>query len=152
MAQRSDKDGERQAFADRLKRAILWAGYRPTDQTQLGQLFGVSGQAVRKWLDGQNRPESSRLPAVARALGVRSAWLLDGEEPVTPDQLQVREGGVAETGGMAVSGEEVRLLLIWRSLSSEDRAAIRHLLSRLSGREPSGGAGPDTPELDPSGP
>ncbi len=80
----NDKDKIKQAFAERFRKALKELGYFYNEQKRTERLFGVSGQAVRKWAEGQSMPTPSRMPHVAEVLGVRRAWLQDGEEPMRP--------------------------------------------------------------------
>ena len=64
-----DKDRIRQTFATRFRKALAELGYSPNEQRVMRQIFGVSGQAVRKWAEGEALPTSSRMPQVAAVLG-----------------------------------------------------------------------------------
>lgn len=152
MASDPEIDAVREGFAGRLRHALRSNGYRATEQKVLGDLFGVSGQAVRKWLEGQTLPTAARMPMIAAALGVRTGWLRDGEGPMWRPSLEVRdqpgdagpephEGSPAFGGELAVSGDEVRLLMAYRRLSVEDQAAISRLIFRLRDRPAGGGEG-----------
>ncbi|MCU7867439.1 MAG: hypothetical protein KZQ98_02750 [Candidatus Thiodiazotropha sp. (ex Lucinoma borealis)] len=89
-------------------------------------LFGVSGQAVRKWADGQSMPTTSRMPHVATVLGVRRAWLQDGELPMRPTIGRVRGKHDTEPPDeeFSISGKEVELLHLFRALSQKERKAV----------------------------
>ena len=49
-------------------------------QEDLATAVGVDKTAVSHWETGHSRPDMSRLPAVARALGVSVDALLSGEK------------------------------------------------------------------------
>lgn len=49
-------------------------------QEALAKLIGATQPSIYKLLSGKTR-RSTRLPEIARALGVRLEWLLDGIEP-----------------------------------------------------------------------
>ena len=84
MSRYNQNDGVRQAFAARFRHALTKLGHSTSDQKEMRRLFGVSAQAVRKWAEGQALPTAARIPQVASVLGVRRAWLQDGEEPMYP--------------------------------------------------------------------
>ncbi len=108
----------RPAFAARFRQALAEAGYADAQLKELAALFGVSGQAVRKWLNAEALPGPARAPEVAAKLGVRRAWLLDGEEPVRTLVMQDTQGRYQEyqTPGLSVSAGEYRLLKNYRCL------------------------------------
>lgn len=123
MSRRTEKDTVRQAFAERFRKALEDLGLSISEQSRLRRLFGVSGQAVRKWLEGTSMPTAARMPLVAEALGVRRAWLQDGEGPM---RLGIGEAQDPVTGGcsLRLSDYEVRLLVRLRLLGEEERNAI----------------------------
>ena len=132
---RDDKDLVRQAFAGRFRKALMELGVSPNEQTRLQKLFGVSGQAVRKWAEGLATPTTVRMPEVAKILGVRRAWLQDGEEPMRPltvgsaDETGLYQKGRQELG---LSGDEARLLAVYRTLTPELRNALKAVITSLS--------------------
>ena len=136
MAGKAEKDKVRQAFTERFRLALAELGYSANEQKALGELFGISGQAVRKWVESQATPTTARMPEVAKILGVRRAWLQDGEEPMRP-----AVGIVNETTGshrpeglreMALSSEEARLLMVYRKLTPELRNALKAVITSLA--------------------
>jgi transcriptional regulator with XRE-family HTH domain len=91
-------DGERLAFATRFNLACDRGGIPPKGrgrQRAVGRLFGVSQEAARKWLEGECFPDTKRVPAMARRLGVKAEWLLAGDDPhpapYTPYILRLAE-------------------------------------------------------------
>lgn len=80
----NQNDDVRQAFASRFRLALAELGYSASEQKVMRRLFGVSAQAVRKWAEAQALPTTARMTQVASVLGVRRAWLQDGEEPMRP--------------------------------------------------------------------
>jgi transcriptional regulator with XRE-family HTH domain len=64
-------------FAEKLKTLMKLRGL---NQGELSRLCGVSQNAVSKWLSGKAEPSISNTIAVARALGVTVADLID-EDP-----------------------------------------------------------------------
>lgn len=130
------KDKVRQAFAERFRKALKELGYYPNNQQALGHLFGVSGQAARKWAYGSALPTAARLPHIAEILGVRRAWLMDGEGSMHPTTFKVAEGGPSSKGksddsDMSISVEEIRLIQEYRSLTAKQREAIRYFVALL---------------------
>lgn len=127
-----DKNNEkvRQDFAARFRKALKELGYSPSEQARLQRLFGVSGQAVRKWAEGLSMPSSSRLPAVAQTLGVRRAWLQDGEGPMRP----TTGAGPEMTEGMSLTEREVKLIIGFRKLDPVQQDAIDQLLAAIQKR------------------
>lgn len=122
----------RRGFAARFREALAELGLTPHEQARLSRLFGVSGQAVRKWAEGVAMPSSTRMPEVARVLGVRRAWLQDGEGPM-------RQGaGVVDQDDPCVclSCTEHRLITHLRLLDEPARQAVVLLIDRLAGGEP----------------
>ena len=132
----------RAEFAARLKQALSEAGHGELSQQELARLFHVTAPAVRKWLEGESMPASKRAPQVAHILGVRRAWLLDGELPIRPHQAQL--DSAAETGKsynreeaeFSLSSEEFRLVSNFRKLNSGLRRAFSKLLEEsVAGRK-----------------
>lgn len=119
------KERAQQEFAARFRKALDSMGYSPSQQALLGRLFGVSGQAVRKWTAGEALPHSSRMPYVASVLGVRRAWLQDGEEPMVPEVARVAERRGRHAEEIAVSRDEVTLLYNFRVLTPRQQDAVR---------------------------
>lgn len=89
---------ERPAFAARLNAALDAMASRDDEalsggrQTAVARLFNVSQPAAGKWLKGEAMPETKRLPAMARALGVRYEWLVAGEGPMSQNMVQEAAG------------------------------------------------------------
>ena len=135
MAAKGDKERVRQAFAARFRKALMELGVSPNEQTRLQKLFGVSGQAVRKWAEGLATPTTVRMPEVAKILGVRRAWLQDGEEPMRPSAVgSADETGLYQKGRqeMGLSGDEARLLAVYRTLTPELRNALKTVIASLA--------------------
>lgn len=135
MAGKTSKDDVRQAFAERFRRALAEMGYSANEQKLIGKLFGVSGQAARKWAEGQAMPTPSRMPQVAQILGVRRAWLQDGEGPMRPTAGAAEEGGRSRGGKRqetALTAEEARLLGLFRRLTPAQRAALNVIIATMA--------------------
>ncbi|MEW8059442.1 MAG: helix-turn-helix domain-containing protein [Candidatus Thiodiazotropha endolucinida] len=129
----NEKDKIRQEFAVRFRKALKELGFSPNQQSELQELFGVSGQAVRKWAEGQSLPTASRMPHVANVLGVRRAWLQDGEPPMRPTVGLVK--GISNTytseEELSISGEEMKLLRLFRDLTQKERKAVVEIATLL---------------------
>ncbi len=136
MQSEHNRERVRQAFAARLRQALEELGYTPRQQGRLQRLFGVSGQAVRKWLEGSALPMPSRMPELAHILGVRRAWLQDGEGPMRPF-VGVRDELPKMDEAVPLDPEEARLLASFRRLTHAQQQAIRLIIHSLS----EGGAG-----------
>lgn len=132
----------REGFAERLQLALEEAGYGESQLKELGRLFAVTPQAVRKWLAGEAMPTAEHAPLVAEKLCVRRAWLLDNELPMRP-----RLGDMAEFGqdyaadAFSLSREEFRLLLAYRSLPRRLRKLVEQLAEGMQ-QELSGASTP----------
>ena len=115
-----------EGFTERFKQALEEAGYGGYDKKELGQLFGVSGQAVAKWLRGDSIPNAERAPLVAARLGVRRAWLLDNELPARALHGAITDGdkGYSANDSLSLSGAEFKLLTDYRQLTREQQDAI----------------------------
>ena len=50
-------------------------------QEQLGELVGVTRQAVSKWESGQTAPDAATIAALCQALHVSADYVLLGKEP-----------------------------------------------------------------------
>lgn len=123
----------REGFAERLRLALDEAGYHDTQLKELGVLFAVTPQAVRKWLAGEAMPTAEHAPQVAQKLGVRRAWLLDNELPMRPKLLSMAEKGTGYAAGseLSVSSEEFRLLNDYRSLPASLRRSLEQLVEGM---------------------
>jgi len=126
----------RQGFSTRLRKALNEAGYTDSQLKEQAELFAVSAQAVRKWLNAEAVPNSSRAPEIALKLGVRRAWLLDGELPMRSVQLDVKEktGKYTESAGneLSISADEFRLVKNFRKLPRNLQSSFSATLDGIS--------------------
>ncbi len=127
----------RREFSKRFRQALTEAGHNETQLHELGSLFEVSGQAVRKWMNGEAIPTSTHAPEIALKLGVRRAWLLDGEPPMRSIQLEVREQAanyseINSEQNFSISGDEYRLLCNYRNLPTNLRKTVDSLLKGIN--------------------
>ena len=118
------------AFAERLSLALNEAGYKVNEQSKLGLLFGVSGQAVRKWLQAESMPSNTRVKRIADTLDVRSSWLIYGELPMR-DGYSVKVSESAQNYLIEISQNEQELIQNLRKLPKSTREAINHLIFSL---------------------
>ena len=127
---RSVHDG----VTERFKLALEGAGLDGYKQKDLGRLFGVSAQAVKKWLNGESIPTAERAPLIAKKLGVRRAWLLDNELP-----MSALHGAITEevghdyqpTPAISLSVDEYRLLTQYRQLPKQQQQDLSRLLASM---------------------
>ena len=78
---------EKKQFAMRLNLALDTAGFDPKGKGRhvaVANQFQVSAESARKWLAGENFPDTKRIPEIARALNVSAQWLLSGEGNMNP--------------------------------------------------------------------
>ena len=127
MTPDKNKEKVRQEFAARFRKALKDLGYSPSEQARLQRLFGISGQAVRKWAEGLSMPSSARMPQVAETLGVRRAWLQDGEGPMRPTV----GAGPDASEGTPLTEREVTLLMHFRRLDPPQQAAVALLIASI---------------------
>lgn len=128
------KDRTRQEFSARFRKALEHRKYSPAQIKRLANLFGVSITATRKWLDGISMPTSARMPDVASKLGVRRAWLQDGEEPMLPHAARPaespeRRGRPKSADIMVLSSDQLEWLGDYQHLTPEQRKAVRELVN-----------------------
>ncbi len=97
----------------------------------------MSSQAVRKWISGQTLPTSARMPQIAELLGVRRAWLQDGEPPMRPLMSQVLDTKGDYSVEQSISAEEMNLILKFRRLDTKQREIIKETVAAfLNGKAP----------------
>jgi len=132
----SDLKKGRQEFSSRLLIALAELGYHSNEQNALGKLFGVSGQAVKKWINGESTPSTARMPAIASTLGVRRAWLFDGEGAMREISVTRIEESKAEylpsSQSLSISQDESDLLYFYRRLPEPVRTTFKELLEQYA--------------------
>jgi len=111
--------------------AMRESGY--TDLKELGGLLGLTAQAVRKWRDAEAIPSAEHAPLLAETLGVRRAWLLDGEQPMRriPGVLEKSSNYTSEEN--SISPDEFKLICDLRSLPHEVRDSLVQLVETVKG-------------------
>jgi transcriptional regulator with XRE-family HTH domain len=119
----------RKEFAERLHQAMTESGY--TDLKELGALLGLTAQAVRKWRDAEAIPSAEHAPRLAETLGVRRAWLLDGELPMRRIPNMSEKGSAYASEESSISPEEFRLVCDLRGLPHEVRESVVQLVETI---------------------
>ena len=120
-------------FTERFRQALEEGGFADHKQKDLGRLFGVSAQAVKKWLNGESIPHAERAPHIAKILGVRRAWLLDNEQPMSSLHGAITESGhdYKPTPAISLTVDELRLLTQYRQLPKPMRQELAKLLTGI---------------------
>lgn len=71
---------ELEIFSRRLNEALDKAGIPSKGrQYKVGKMFGVSGAMGWKWLNGQNMPDTKKLPDIAKKLNTTVGFLLGSD-------------------------------------------------------------------------
>ena len=70
-------------------------------QQAVADHFGLTAQAVSQWETGATKPSTGRIAALARLLGAKLEWLINGWGPRTASR-GLAEGGGAATGSVPV--------------------------------------------------
>ena len=66
----------------KLNKKIIYSRKKAgLSQLDLADALGVSRQSVSKWETGESNPDITKLPALAKALGVSIDWLLSEDAP-----------------------------------------------------------------------
>lgn len=119
---------EKLLFAERLKAAMLAAGYEPRPVV-LEREFNlrywgrpITFQAVRRWLRGDSLPEQDKLQVLAEWLQVEPHTLRFGEEAAQ----RIKE--TRSRWETALAGEEREVLQAYLDLPVEQRKIIREVI------------------------
>jgi hypothetical protein len=119
---------EKAQFAERLKAAIVAAGYQPRPsviEREFNQRYwgkSISFQAARQWLRGDAVPQQDKLQVLAEWLKVEPQVLRFGEAVA----LSVQEKKA--TWDAAISGPEREVLETYLSLPAAERKTIRDVI------------------------
>ncbi len=70
------------AFLERLSKVM-----KIRDVAKVAAAIGVSRSALYKWLGGRSEPSLVKVAAFARVTNVRLSWLVEGEGPMSRDEL-----------------------------------------------------------------
>lgn len=124
----------REAFASRLVQAMLENGYRSArnaksgvDVGPLGKVAKVTREMARRYTEGTALPDPDKMQAIASWLGVRMAWLRDGEGSVR-DEAAVRQPRAEYVSSEALSPEAREIALAWSRLSPHAKEMMRNLI------------------------
>src|SRR5690606_25380821 len=94
----------------------------------LSRAAKVTREMARRYTEGTAIPDIDRLQRIADWLGVRVAWLRDGEGPMR-DEGQVAKA--PEQGSVVLSEEAREIAMVWQSLSPDARDMMRDILYML---------------------
>lgn len=115
----------KQFFSRRLRHARKKT---PLTQADLGEKVGVEPSTVSRWESGKDMPEDSRLPDIAKHLGVTIEELTGTAPPVastvgemTPFEL---EKMLQDYTGARLKKEEKELLRLFRQADVDARSGI----------------------------
>lgn len=105
-------------------------------QTLLARQFGVSQQAVKKWLDGLTYPEMDTIIAIAEWADVNVNWLLQGAGPKRGNRMstkaQVLEEAIQslppEMGADLIDNLRAKLIRIGKLSAQETPARYQTML------------------------
>lgn len=97
-------------MADRIKQRMQELDIKQDD---LAKQAGLTQPAIFKLLSGKTR-RTTRLTEIAKALGVRPEWLVEGIEPKFP----------------AIEANDQEFLAAYHTLPSQEQAAVRTLVFR----------------------
>lgn len=119
---------EKALFAERLKTAMLAAGYEPRPSV-LEREFNLrymgrplTFQAVRRWLRGDSLPEQDKLQVLADWLNIEPHALRFGEQAT--QKIQGKRGQWES----ALKGEEREVLQAYLDLPIEQRKIVREVI------------------------
>ncbi|MCK0746224.1 transcriptional regulator [Chromohalobacter nigrandesensis] len=122
---------EKTMFAERLQKALVAAGYEPRPSV-LEREFNlrywgkpITFQAVRRWLRGDSIPAQDKLQVLAEWLRIEPHVLRYGDER----ERALLYATPNEWGIVPVCGDEAEVLKIYRSLPSEQRKVLHHVIA-----------------------
>ncbi len=127
---------ERKNFAFRLNEALDDAGIPKKGmgrQSALVKLLGVKHRVVKRWLEGDEFPPTSKLVKLANELNVRSNWLLSGQGEKHPSAMAGNgvESEIHKHAG-ELSQEAFEVAAAWMKLPHLQRHAIRKVIKELA--------------------
>ncbi len=92
-------------FAEKIYTCRKKAGL---SQDGLAEQLGVSRQTISKWENGEALPETSKLPGLAKALGVSIDWLLTEDGESADFSTGSAEAGPETQGAQGATASEQR--------------------------------------------
>ncbi|WP_422491658.1 hypothetical protein [Endozoicomonas sp. ALE010] len=122
----------KQLFSHRLSQALTHYGVPEKGRgraNQIASMFGVTANAVRKWLEAESLPETWRIIDIANVLGVRTEWLLSGQGRMLPDGSEPLDEVVQPMLSLLASSSEEARKLFFLVAEKERRGEIngRHI-------------------------
>lgn len=124
-----DKQDEKQAFAERLNKAIEAAGYeaRPSVvEKHFNQRYWgspVSFQGVRRWLKGESIPEQDKLVTLAEWLGIEPHQLRYGVD--APERAE-------KPWHAGLSTDEYDIITTFLGLPADKKKVVREVVMSFS--------------------
>jgi transcriptional regulator with XRE-family HTH domain len=127
---------EKKNFSKRLNEALDDAGVPQKGmgrQSTLVKMLGISHRQAKKWLEGDEFPQTSKLVKMAALLNVRSNWLLlgQGEKFLDPGGDDSEDAQVYRHAD-ELSKEAFEVASEWMKLPTAQRLAIRRVIQELS--------------------
>lgn len=133
---------EKKKFAERLREAMIAAGYEPRPSVLEKQFNArywgrsVTLQATRRWLVGLSIPEQDKLQVLAEWLGIEPHVLRFG---VRNPSEQLSEPRLHWAAGMRPQDREAIDLFL--ALSPDHRKVVRDIIHALKGERGTGSRG-----------
>ncbi|MFD1557057.1 helix-turn-helix domain-containing protein [Paraburkholderia silviterrae] len=124
-------DDTRQAFAARLNEALDDIAFPPKGkgrQQALGDRMGVSQKGARKWLEGESKPEQSKVLKLSSWLQVNFEWLATGNGEKRTVLYDSQSGERVETYKVTEQLEEV---IPENEFTSPKDVAIQRIISAI---------------------
>lgn len=125
----------KEEFAKRLVEALLDHGHRSArnaksgvDVGPLAKVAKVTREMARRYTEGSAIPDLNKMKLIAEWLGVRLAWLRDGEGAKHANGHVARQ----EPAAYALTDEAREIALAWARLSPDTRVMMRDILFMLS--------------------
>lgn len=120
-------------FSQRLHMAMDLIGMKKGRgrATKLADMFGVSRETARKWLNDMARPETRRMTELAGRFGVGFEWLATGRgEP--KGFMKVQDASAAYR---VDNREQARLFGLISRLTREQRRALLVILEQMARKD-----------------
>jgi transcriptional regulator with XRE-family HTH domain len=123
-------DSTKEAFGRRLREAMGDLGHGSTraksgvDVGPLVKAATVTREMARRYVNGAAIPETNKIAAIAKYLGVRVAWLRDGEGAKHAVQAAKEQSGPYTV----LSEEALELARVWSLLPDDRRALFKDVI------------------------
>ncbi|WP_018294576.1 helix-turn-helix domain-containing protein [Mariprofundus ferrooxydans] len=109
------------SIGQRIQKARIARGM---NQTELADELGVKPQAIQHWERGTAQPKTSRIPAIAKALSVQTAWLLNDESDLS-----------SKPDNSSISHDEEFILNQYRKMDSTRKKIFEDIASVLTNQD-----------------